>query len=74
MMCLLLNLNSVIIYTTCLTFLKSGFPLSLYIYLANLSLFHVVGPMSEQFMLPLGLADVISAALCHITMFFYVGK
>ena len=42
--------------------------------LANLSLFHVLGPMSEQFMLPLGLADVISAALCHVSMFFYVGK
>jgi len=30
--------------------------------------------MSEQFMLPLGLTDVISTALCHVSMFFDVGK
>jgi len=39
-----------------------------------LSRHSATGPMLEQFMLPLGLADVISAALCHVSVFFYVGK
>jgi len=39
-----------------------------------LGIFAIVGPMSEQFMLPLGLADIISCCVMSCFIVFYVGK